>query len=54
MAKYSIETANDMFEKEVKNLLSGYLGAKDTIEYLALKIKNIHRTYLEEVLAANE
>lgn len=54
MSKYDIDAANERFEEETRNLLSGYLGSKDTIEYLALKIKNIHRTYLEEVLAANE
>lgn len=44
----------DRFEEEVKVLLSGYLESTDTIEYLALKIKNLHKDYLEEVLSKNE
>lgn len=54
MSNYSLEAANERFQEEVKNLLSGYLESSDTIGYLALKIKNLHIDHLEEVLAANE
>ena len=54
MTNYNLEAANERFEEEIKNLLSGYLESTDTTDYLALKIKNLHTEYLEEVLAANE
>ena len=54
MANYNLEAANERFEDEVKSLLSGYLDSNDTVGYLALKIKNLHTDYLEEVLTANE
>ena len=54
MSNYDLEAANERFEEEVKSLLSGYLESTDTTDYLALKIKNLHTDYLEEVLTANE
>lgn len=54
MTNYNLEAVNKRFEEDVKSLLSGYLDSNDTVGYLALKIKNLHTDYLEEVLTANE
>ncbi len=47
MIDYNREDANERFQSEVKDLLSGYLDS-DARGYLALKIAKLHDLYLDE------
>lgn len=51
MINYNREEANERFQSEVKDLLSGYLDS-DARGYLALKIRKLHNLYLDEWEAA--
>lgn len=40
-------SSSEQFEKEVKVMLSGYLGSNpDAVNYLALKIRKLHEVYI--------
>ncbi|WP_158581744.1 hypothetical protein [Blautia sp. TM10-2] len=36
------EDEKDIFTEQVKTILSGYIDRKDTINYLAVKIRQLH------------
>lgn len=47
--------SSEQFEKEVKVMLSGYLGSNpDAVNYLALKIRKLHEVYSKKEINDNE
>lgn len=48
-------SSSEQFEKEVKVILSGYLGSNpDAVNYLALKIRKLHEVYSKKEISDNE
>lgn len=41
-------TNSELFNEEVKQLLSGYISDEDTRNYLAIKITRLHEEHTED------
>lgn len=41
----STEDILNLFQNEVKMLLTGYLDSEDTVDYLSFKIRRLHEEY---------
>lgn len=51
MAKLS---DTELFNKEIKQLLSGNIADKDTVNYVAIKITKLYEQHIEKFLTIKE
>ena len=48
MSEITMMTDEELFNKEVKELLSGYIADKDTAGYVAIKITRLYERHLAD------
>lgn len=50
MSKETREKDSEVFQKEVKQMLSGNIADENVVNYIALKITRLHEQHVEDIL----